>query len=109
MEMDPYDDRAWVGHDPYWARHIVGNGLGEYLKVLIGGPIGIGSIVGVVFLLSGGAFVIPAGIAAAVTFMVILLMGLVVVAFRLMPLLIVIALVLYALHRWLGIGPGFDL
>lgn len=103
------DDRVWVGHDPYWAEPIVGRGLVHYLKVLFFGPIGPGSIVGVVFLFWGEPFVIPALIAAAATFGVILLMGLFVVAFRLMPLLIVIALVLYALNRWLGIGPGFDL
>jgi hypothetical protein len=95
--------RTGGGHDPYWAAPIVGQGVRAYLKALIGAPIGIGLIVGVVALVGGGNFVVDAAAAAALTFLVILLMGLVVVAFRLMPLLIVVALVLYALHRWLGI------
>jgi hypothetical protein len=41
-----------------------------------------------------------------VTFVIFLLMGLLVVVWRLMPLLIVLAIVLYVLNRWLGIGPG---
>jgi hypothetical protein len=89
------------GHDPYWAQPIVGRGLRGYLEVLIGAPIGAAMIVGTVALLFGGGFLMPALIAAAVAFGLVLAIGLVVVAFQLWPLLIVGALVVWAWHHWL--------
>jgi len=92
------------------AEVITRNGLRGYLEMLFGAPIGIGVIAGVVALLAGGNFVMAALIAAGITFAVVLLIGAFYVAVRLLiafaPLLIVVAIVLYALHRWLGLGPG---
>jgi hypothetical protein len=92
------------------AAPIVGNGPRGYLEVLFGAPIGIGVIAGVVALLVGGNFVMAALIAAGVTFAVVLLLGVFVVAVRALiafaPLLIIVAIVVYVLHRWLGLGPG---
>jgi hypothetical protein len=90
-----------VGHDPYWAEPIVGRGLRNYLGVLIGAPIVAASIVGSVAALSGGSFLMPALVAAAVIFVPVLAMGLLVAAFQLWPLLIVLALVVWALRHWL--------
>jgi hypothetical protein len=93
----------WVraGHDPYWAEPLVGRGLRNYLQVLIGAPIAAGSIVGSVAVLFGGSFLMPALVAAAVIFIPVLAIGLIVVAFQLWPLLLVVALVVWALRHWL--------
>jgi hypothetical protein len=89
---------------------IVGNGLGGYLQMLFGAPIGFGVIAGVVALFVGGNFVMAALIAAGVTFAVVLLVGVFVVTVRVLiafaPLLIVVAMVLYVLQRWFDVGPG---
>jgi hypothetical protein len=90
-----------VGHDPYWAEPIVGRGLRNYLGVLLCAPIGAAAIVGSVALLSGGSFLMPALVAAAVIFVPVLAMGLIVAAFQLWPLLLVLALVVWALRHWL--------
>jgi hypothetical protein len=88
----------------------VTGGLRAYLEVLFGAPIGFGVIAGVVALVAGGNFVMAALIAAGVTFAVVLLIGALYVTFRLAiafaPLLIVVAIVLYVLHHWFGVGPG---
>jgi hypothetical protein len=89
---------------------IVGNGLRGYLKALFGAPIGFGVIAGVVALIVGGNFVMAALIAAGATFALILAIGVfyvaVVALFAFAPVLIVLAIVLYVLHRWLGVGPS---
>jgi hypothetical protein len=90
----------YVGHDPYWAEPIVGRGLRNYLQVLIGAPIAAASIVGSVSFLFGGSFLLPALVAAAVIFVPVLAMGLLVVAFQLWPLLIVAAFGLWAWRHW---------
>jgi hypothetical protein len=90
-----------VGHDPYWAEPIVGRGLRNYLGVLLLAPIPAAAIVGSVALLSGHSFLMPALVAAAVIFVPVLAMGVIVAAFQLWPLLIVLALVVWALRHWL--------
>jgi len=86
------------------------DGLRGYLQVLLGAPIGFGVIAGVVALLAGGNVVMAALLAAGITFAIVLLIGAFYVTVRLAiafaPLLILVAIVLYVLHRWLDVGPG---
>jgi hypothetical protein len=68
---------------------------------------------GVVALLVGGNFVMATLIAAGLTFGVVLLIGAFYVTVRfviaLAPLAIVVAIVLYVLHRWFDVGPGLPI
>lgn len=83
--------------------------ISEYFGALIGAPIVVGVIAGVWSLLAGGDYVQWALRSGGAVFGIILVIGVFVVAVRLLvvlaPLVGLVALALYLLDR-MGIGPG---
>lgn len=79
--------------------------IGDYFYALIGLPIFCGLVAGVVALVVGGDYQQAALITAGITFALVVAYGVILVAARLLPLLIGVAIALYVLER-IGVGPG---